>query len=72
VWDIVVLVPILEKAPQLEPKTLPLHLEQIFPDQEWYRCKHTLQHFVEKWRALYEPAPSELSGERIDTSLSKH
>ncbi len=32
VWDSV-LVPMLEKAPQLEPQTLLLHLEQAFPGQ---------------------------------------
>ena len=46
VWDSV-LVPMLEKAPQLEPQTLLLHLEQTFPDQEWYRRKRTLQRRVE-------------------------
>jgi len=55
VWDSV-LVPMLEKAPQLEPQTLLLHLEQTFPDQEWYRRKRTLQRRVEQWRALYGPA----------------
>jgi len=50
VWDSV-LVPMLEKAPQLEPQTLLLHLEQVFPDQEWYRRKRTLQRRVEQWRA---------------------
>ena len=54
VWDSV-LVPMLEKAPQLEPQTLLLHLEQTFPDQEWYRRKRTLQRRVEQWRALYGP-----------------
>ena len=54
VWDSV-LVPMLKKAPQLEPQTLLLHLEQIFPDQEWYRRKRTLQRRVEQWRALYGP-----------------
>ncbi len=55
VWDSV-LVPMLEKAPQLEPQTLLLHLEQTFPDQEWYRRKRTLQRRVEQWRALHGPA----------------
>ena len=55
VWDSV-LVPMLEKAPQLEPQTLLLHLEQVFPDQEWYRRKRTLQRRVEQWRALHGPA----------------
>ncbi len=55
VWDNV-LVPMLEKAPQLEPQTLLLHLEQVFPAQEWYRRKRTLQRRVEQWRALYGPA----------------
>ena len=54
VWDSV-LVPMLKKAPQLEPQTLLLHLEQIFPGQEWYRRKRTLQRRVEQWRALYGP-----------------
>ncbi|MEB3352842.1 MAG: hypothetical protein VKM34_01205 [Cyanobacteriota bacterium] len=55
VWDSV-LVPMLEKAPQLELKALLLHLEQIFPDQEWYRRKCTLQRRVEQWKALHGPA----------------
>ena len=55
VWDSV-LVPMLEKAPQLEPQTLLLHLEQVFPDQEWYRRKRTLQRRVEQWKALHGPA----------------
>jgi hypothetical protein len=55
VWESV-LVPMLEKAPQLEPQTLLLHLEQSFPGQEWYRRKRTLQRRVEQWRALYGPA----------------
>jgi hypothetical protein len=55
VWD-GVLVPMLEKAPQLEPQTLLLHLERTFPDQEWYRRKRTLQRRVEQWRALHGPA----------------
>ena len=55
VWDSV-LVPMPEKAPQLEPQTLLLHLEQTFPDQEWYRRKRTLQRRVENWKALHGPA----------------
>jgi len=55
VWD-GVLVPMLEKAPLLEPQTLLLHLEQTFPGQEWYRRKRTLQRRVEQWRALHGPA----------------
>jgi len=55
VWDSV-LVPMLEKAPQLEPHTLLLHLERTFPGQEWYRRKRTLQRRVEQWRALHGPA----------------
>ena len=55
VWESV-LVPMLEQAPQLEPQTLLLHLEQSFPGQEWYRRKRTLQRRVEQWRALYGPA----------------
>jgi hypothetical protein len=55
VWDSV-LVPMLEKAPQLEPQTLLLYLEQIRPGQEWYRRKRTLQRRVEQWRALHGPA----------------
>ena len=55
VWDSV-LVPMLEKAPQLEPQTLLLHLERTFPGQEWFRRKRTLQRRVEQWRALHGPA----------------
>jgi len=33
VWDSV-LVPMLNKAPELEPQTLLLHLEQLFPGQD--------------------------------------
>jgi hypothetical protein len=55
VWDSV-LVPMLERAPQLEPQTLLLHLEQTFPAQEWYRRKRTLQRRVEQWKALQGPA----------------
>jgi hypothetical protein len=55
VWNSV-LVPMLEKAPQLEPQTLLLHLEQTFPGQEWYRRKRTLQRRVEQWKALHGPA----------------
>jgi hypothetical protein len=55
VWESV-LVPMLEKAPQLEPQTLLLHLEQSFPGQEWFRRKRTLQRRVEQWRALHGPA----------------
>lgn len=55
VWDSV-LVPMLKKAPQLEPQTLLLHLEQTFPDQAWYRRKRTLQRRVEHWKALHGPA----------------
>ncbi len=55
VWGSV-LVPMLEKAPQLEPQTLLLHLERTFPGQEWYRRKRTLQRRVEQWRALHGPA----------------
>jgi hypothetical protein len=55
VWDSV-LVPMLEKAPQLEPQTLLLHLERTFPDQEWFRRKRTLQRRVEQWKALHGPA----------------
>jgi hypothetical protein len=54
VWDSV-LVPMLERAPQLEPQTLLLHLEQTFPGQEWFRRKRTIQRRVEQWRALYVP-----------------
>jgi len=54
VWDSV-LVPMLEKAPQLEPQTLLLHLERTFPGQEWYRRKRTLQRRVEQWKALHGP-----------------
>ncbi len=55
VWDRV-LVPMLQKAPQLDPQTLLLHLEEIRPGQEWYRRKRTLQRCVEQWRALHGPA----------------
>ena len=55
VWDSV-LVPMLERSPQLEPQTLLLHLERTFPGQEWYRRKRTLQRRVEQWRALHGPA----------------
>ena len=55
VWE-TVLVPMLEKAPQLEPQTLLLHLEQTCPGQEWYRRKRTLQRRVEQWKALQGPA----------------
>ena len=55
VWESV-LVPMLQKAPQLEPQTLLLHLEQTFPGQEWYRRKRTLQRRVEQWKALHGPA----------------
>jgi len=51
-----VLLPMLEKAPQLEPQTLLLHLEQTFPGQEWFRRKRTLQRRVEQWKALHGPA----------------
>jgi len=55
VWDSV-LVPMLERSPQLEPQTLLLHLERTLPDQEWYRRKRTLQRRVEQWKALHGPA----------------
>ena len=55
VWQSV-LVPMLEKAPQLEPQTLLLHLEQLRPGEEWFRRKRTLQRRVEQWRALHGPA----------------
>ena len=51
-----VLVPMLERTPQLEPQTLLLHLEEIRPGEEWYRRKRTLQRRVEQWRALQGPA----------------
>jgi hypothetical protein len=54
VWDSV-LVPMLNKAPELEPQTLLLHLEQLFPGQEWFRRRRTLQRRVEQWKALYGP-----------------
>lgn len=54
VWESV-LVPMLEKAPQLDPQTLLLHLEEIRPGQEWYRRKRTLQRRVDQWRALHGP-----------------
>ena len=46
----------LENAPQLEPQTLLLHLEQSFPGEEWFRRKRTPQRRVEPWRALHGPA----------------
>jgi len=55
VWESVLL-PMLEKAPQLEPQTLLLHLECSFPGQEWYRRKRTLQRRVEQWKALHGPS----------------
>jgi len=55
VWESVLL-PMLEKAPQLEPQTLLLHLERNFPGQEWYRRKRTLQRRVEQWKALHGPS----------------
>ena len=55
VWDSVLL-PMLERSPQLEPQTLLLHLERTFPGQEWYRRKRTLQRRVEQWRAMHGPA----------------
>jgi hypothetical protein len=54
VWDSV-LVPMLNKAPELEPQTLLLHLEQLFPGQDWFRRKRTLQRRVEQWKALHGP-----------------
>ena len=51
-----VLTPMLENAPQLEPQTLLLHLEQSFPGEEWFRRKRTPQRRVEPWRALHGPA----------------
>lgn len=54
VWQSL-LVPMLEKAPQLEPQTLLLHLEQIRPGEDWYRRKRTLQRRVEQWQALHGP-----------------
>ena len=54
VWDSV-LVPMLNKAPDLEPQTLLLHLEQLFPGQEWFRRRRTLQRRVEQWKALHGP-----------------
>ena len=54
VWDSV-LEPMLNKAPELEPQTLLLHLEQLFPGQDWYRRKRTLQRRVEQWKALQGP-----------------
>jgi hypothetical protein len=50
----------LEKAPQLEPQTLLLHLEQLRPGEEWYGRKRTLQRRVEQWRALHGPAQEEM------------
>lgn len=55
VWD-TVLVTMLEKAPQLEPRTLLLHLERTVPGQEWHRRKRTLQRRAKQWRALHGPA----------------
>jgi hypothetical protein len=64
VWDSV-LVPMLNKAPELEPQTLLLHLEQLFPCQEWFRRRRTLQRRVEQWKALQGP-------ERDVMFLQKH
>jgi transcriptional regulator with XRE-family HTH domain len=54
VWESL-LVPMLEKAPELEPKTLLLHLEETRPDQDWQGRERTLQRRVEKWKALQGP-----------------
>jgi len=49
---VLVAVPMLKQAPQLEPRTLLLHGKQTFPDQELYRRKRTmLQRRVEQWQA---------------------
>jgi hypothetical protein len=45
----------LEKAPQLEPKTLLLHLELSSLAHECYRRKRTLECLVEQWKALHGP-----------------
>ncbi|WP_398332210.1 hypothetical protein [Vulcanococcus sp.] len=55
VWESVLLT-LLEKAPELEPQTLLLHLERSHPGQEWYRRKRTLQRRVEQWKALHGPS----------------
>ncbi|TVS07412.1 MAG: hypothetical protein EA413_01135 [Cyanobium sp. PLM2.Bin73] len=50
------LLPLLENAPALEPKTLLLHLEEISPGRNWLRHERTLQRRVERWKALSGPA----------------
>jgi len=54
VWESV-LVPMLEKAPALEPRTLLLHLEETRPEEDWQRRERTLQRRVEQWKALQGP-----------------
>jgi transcriptional regulator with XRE-family HTH domain len=54
VWDSELL-PLLERAPELEPQTLLLHLEEQQPEQDWLSHKRTLQRRVEKWKALHGP-----------------
>lgn len=55
VWESELL-PLLEKAPALEPNTLLLHLEEISPGRDWLRHELTLQRRVEQWKALSGPA----------------
>ena len=50
------LLPLLEQAPQLEPQTLLLHLEQHHPGKDWLIHKRTLQRRVEQWKSLHGPA----------------
>lgn len=64
-----VLVPKLEKAPQQEPQTLLLHLEQTFAGQEWYRRKRTLQRRVEQWKALQGPAREVMFLQRLQPGV---
>ena len=54
VWDSE-LVPLLQKAPALEPRTLLLHLEETHPGRDWCRHERTLQRRVEQWKALHGP-----------------
>ena len=50
------LVPMLEQAPELEPQTLLLHLEEKHPEQDWLSRKRTLQRRVGEWKTLNGPA----------------
>ncbi len=46
----------LEQAPELEPQTLLLHLEEKHPEQDWLSRKRTLQRRVGEWKTLNGPA----------------